>query len=120
MDGRLNWSAGAFYGHDAPTKKGEGSHFLAFVSPAFGSGDGPYASAHTENTNYALFGQLGYKLKDRLTFNAGLRYSWDRVKACGGVIFTDRYATSDECKAAATLNLQRLEQHTSELQSLMR
>src|SRR3546814_19010776 len=56
MDGRLNWIAGAFYGHDAPTKTGEGSHFLAFVSPAFGSGDGPYASAHTEKIGLASCG----------------------------------------------------------------
>src|SRR3546814_9348594 len=39
MDGGLNWFAGALYGHDAPTKKGEGTNLLAFVQTSLESGD---------------------------------------------------------------------------------
>lgn len=100
LDGRLNFIAGAFYNNDKPYEGG-GSHFIAFSA----TGLAPYVTSNVANKNKAVFGQIGYKLTDALTFNLGGRYSWDKVKACGGVIAPDRYGTFAECEQQAARGL---------------
>lgn len=77
---RFNFILGAFYNKDEPNGL-SGSQFTAF---SVGGVPAAPVTAHVENENYALFGQLGVNLTDQLTLNAGLRYSWDEVSACGG------------------------------------
>jgi len=57
-------------------------------------------TAHVRNKNYALFGQMTYKLTDTLSATAGIRYSWDKVSACGGTIGTE-YQTDRTCRTVA-------------------
>src|SRR3546814_283725 len=58
-----------------------GSSFRAF---AVGPQLAVPVTAHVENKNRAVFGQIGVNLTERLKLNLGGRYSWDRVNACGG------------------------------------
>ncbi|MFD2138575.1 TonB-dependent receptor domain-containing protein [Novosphingobium resinovorum] len=52
------------------------------------------------NKNWAVYGQIGYEITDKLKLNLGARYSWDKVSACGGAIGTT-YATEATCLAVA-------------------
>src|SRR3546814_9548710 len=49
----------------------------------------------------AVFAQIGYDVTDRLTFNAGMRWSWDKVSACGGAVSLTGYVSEDECRDVA-------------------
>src|SRR3546814_7380274 len=60
----------------------------------------------TDYLNEALYTQATYKIVDQLSVTGGIRYTWDRTKGYG---IKDRYAFA-----------LRSEEHTSELQSLMR
>src|SRR5690606_20853145 len=77
----FDWIVGAFYSHDEPTA-GMGTSAQAFNFLAFGPSD-IYTTALTENTNQAVFAQIGYHLSDALTLNLGARYSWDEIEGCG-------------------------------------
>ncbi|MDB5700918.1 MAG: TonB-dependent receptor [Sphingomonadales bacterium] len=100
LDDRLNFIVGAFYNHDKPLAPG-GSNFIAFSATGLPS----YTTSHVDNRNTAIFGQIGYKITDRLTFNAGGRYSWDKVLGCGGAFTGLRYESFETCKAVAAQNL---------------
>src|SRR3546814_14155196 len=91
---------GGFYNHDRPEAPG-GSNFIAFSA----TGAPQYTTSHAVNTNTALFGQIGYKITDRLTLNLGLRYSWDKVLGCGGAFGGTAYVSLDTCKEGGARNL---------------
>ncbi|WP_395335221.1 TonB-dependent receptor [Novosphingobium sp. BL-8H] len=97
---RFNFIVGGFYSHDTPDGP-SGSTFSAFTTPGTPAA---VVTANVRNTNYAAFGQISYKVTDAVTLNAGLRYSWDRVSACGGAIGTS-YAEDSTCRSLAELNL---------------
>lgn len=97
---------GGFYNHDRSDGP-MGSTFRAFAAaPAPGAPlpDGIPVTAHVENENYAIFGQVGIGLTDTLTLNLGGRYSWDKVNACGG-FFPGGYVERGACDAQAALNV---------------
>src|SRR3546814_17575496 len=59
---------------------------------------------HYTNRSVALFGQAGLKITDKLTANAGIRYTWDKVQACAGNSLVGAL-TVNECDRTAALNL---------------
>ncbi|RYM12002.1 TonB-dependent receptor [Sphingobium cupriresistens] len=98
--GSFNFITGIFYNDDrsaGPT----GSQFTAF---SVGGVPAPAVSAHVRNKNWAVYGQIGYEITDKLKLNLGARYSWDKVSACGGTIGTS-YVDEDTCLATANLGL---------------
>lgn len=97
--GRLNFIAGFYYNNDKPFGP-SGSQFTAFSF----SGPAAAVTSQVENKNKAVYGQIGYKITDQLTLNAGGRYSWDKAAACGGSVFADHYGTYSQCKATAALD----------------
>src|SRR3546814_1736680 len=105
LNDKLTFIAGAFYLKDKPW----GDNYL--VVDLYRPPVVPDSTLNAEETYYsassfALFGQIGYDLGsliDGLTFNAGLRYTWDDFTGCRT---TGTYRRSDE--------------HTSDLQSLLR
>lgn len=92
----FNFIAGVFYNNDKPAGA-SGSQFTAF---SVGSVPAPAVTAHVRNKNWAVYGQIGYEITDKLKLNLGARYSWDKVSACGGAIGTT-YATEATCLAVA-------------------
>ena len=99
---RLEWIAGYFYNNDKANGP-MGSQFQIF-DPLFDGPDLSYSASYVENENEAIFAQIGYDLTDTLTFNLGVRYSWDKVTGCGGSR-PDRYISLGECKSIAALDL---------------
>jgi iron complex outermembrane receptor protein len=96
--GAFNFIVGAYYNKDQSYGP-SGSQFTAF---SVGAIPAPPITAHVTNNNKAIFGQIGYKITDRLTFNAGGRYSWDKVSSCGGLVGDgSAYATNAVCRAQA-------------------
>src|SRR3546814_18317212 len=59
---------------------------------------------HYTNRSVVLFGQAGFKITDKLTANAGIRYTWDKVQACAGNSLVGAL-TVTECDRTAALNL---------------
>ncbi|MDB5685642.1 MAG: TonB-dependent receptor, partial [Rhizorhabdus sp.] len=98
--GRLNFIVGGFYNNDKPDGV-SGSTFDAFTTPGTPAS---VVTAHVENKNKALFGQVTYKITDKLSATGGLRYSWDKVSACGGAI-GNVYATDAQCRTIAAQNI---------------
>jgi iron complex outermembrane receptor protein len=72
-DGALNWQAGVFYFDSDLT-----------VS-TIGFGFPPLTTLNHTNTSWAVFGQAGYNVSDRLTLSAGVRYT-DDEKELRGVV----------------------------------
>ncbi len=104
FDDKLTWIVGAFYSKDSPNGL-NGTVIRAFTfSPEFTG----YGSAHVKSRNVSLFGQIALDLSDivtpGLTFNAGFRYSWDKVSACAGVD-PSAFLTVSQCNAIAARNL---------------
>src|SRR3546814_13532291 len=62
-----------------------------------------YSTSHYTNRSVALFGQAGFKITDKLTANAGIRYTWDKVQACAGNSLVGAL-TVNECDRTAALN----------------
>lgn len=94
--GALNFIAGFYYNKEQPNGP-SGSQFTAF---SIGGVPASPVTSHVTNTNYAVFGQIGLDITEKLTLNLGGRYSWDKVSACGGTIGTS-YATLGTCKTQA-------------------
>jgi iron complex outermembrane receptor protein len=94
----FDFIAGVFYNNDKPAGA-SGSQFTAF---SVGSVPAPAVSAHVRNKNYAVYGQIGYEITDKLKLNLGARYSWDKVSACGGTIGLDYVNESTCLDVAAT------------------
>src|SRR3546814_544022 len=84
LNDKLTFIAGAFYLKDKPW----GDNYL--VVDLYRPPVVPDSTLNAEETYYsassfALFGQIGYDLGsliDGLTFNAGLRYTWDDFTGC--------------------------------------
>src|SRR3546814_14305224 len=85
----------AFYNTDRPHGP-SGNGFKAFQPAAAPT---PNVTAHYDNRNFAVFGQLGIDLTDRLKANIGARYSWDKTTACGGQFPDNQFASFEDCKA---------------------
>ncbi len=97
---RFNFIIGVFYNNDKPDGP-SGSQFTAF---SVGGVPAPAVSAHVRNKNWAVYGQIGFEITDKLKLNIGGRYSWDKVSACGGTIGTD-YVDEATCLDVAALGL---------------
>ncbi len=97
--GRFNFIVGGFYNNDKPDGA-SGSQFTAFSA----TGPAPAVTSHVRNKNWAVYGQIGYEITDKLKLNLGGRYSWDRVSACGGTIGTT-YVDEQTCLDTANLGL---------------
>lgn len=91
---------GFFYSNDK-SAGASGSGFKAFAPV---SRPRPAVSVHYENTSYAIFGQVGIDITDKLSLDLGGRYSWDKVSSCGGSI-PGGYATVATCVSIADLGL---------------
>ena len=100
--GRFTFLGGFYYNKDQPHGPG-GSSFTAF---SIGAQPSPPITSQVENTNKAVYAQIGFKITDKLTFDLGGRYSWDKAAACGGNVpgSAGLYATYSECRAVARLN----------------
>lgn len=98
---RFNFIAGAFYDNDKPDGP-SGSTFSAFTTPATPAS---VVTSHVRNQSKALFAQGTYKITDTLDFTGGIRYTWDKVSACGGAVFSDHYATDAQCRSVAAEDL---------------
>lgn len=101
--GRINWIAGAFYSKDRPT--GNNVNFpqqFSFID-LFGQAVN-YSTSHFTNSSFALFAQAGFKITNKLTLNAGVRYTWDKVRACAGNSLAGPLS-QEECARIAALDL---------------
>jgi len=98
--GAIEFIVGGFYSHDQSDGP-SGSGFKAFAAVATPR---PAVTVHYENTSYAVFGQVGIDLTDRLSLDLGARYSWDEVNSCGGSV-PGGYVGYDECIGIANLEL---------------
>ena len=101
--GRLNWIVGAFYSKDRPTGTNvnfpQQFSFIDLYGPAVN-----YSTTHYTNNSLALFGQVGFKITDRLTANVGARYTWDKVEACAGNSLIGALSPT-QCASQAALDL---------------
>ena len=82
-EGAFNWQVGAFYFDSDLT-----------VS-TLGFGFPPLTTLNHTNTSWAVFGQAGYDVSERLTVSAGLRYTEDE-KDLAGVTTPVSVSVSDE------------------------
>lgn len=71
--GAFNWQAGVYYFDSDLT-----------VSTV-GAGFPPLTTLNHTNTSWAVFGQIGYEVTDRLTVSAGVRYTEDEKDLVGVV-----------------------------------
>lgn len=88
-DGRLNWQAGAYLEVSNPLGFSSGYTgillnctsvvTLACTNP-FGAGSVSYSSTKTWFNNKGLYAQGTYKLTDKLSLTAGMRYTWDKTR----------------------------------------
>src|SRR3546814_882654 len=95
--GDFNFIAGLYYNKDQSYGP-SGTQFTAF---SVGGTPAAPVTSHVTNENKAVFAQIGYDVTDRLTFNAGMRWSWDKVSACGGAVSLTGYVSEDECRDVA-------------------
>jgi iron complex outermembrane receptor protein len=104
-EGRIDWIAGLYYKHDDIQKNDRfiGENFLGLIFPG---GNNPLSTLSGQNnwyndgkmTNYAAFGQLGFKFTDDLKLSVGLRYTNDKKEGNvkGVVVETgDRFSPND-------------------------
>jgi iron complex outermembrane receptor protein len=104
-EGRIDWIVGAYYKKDDIKKMDRfiGENFLGLLIPG---GNNPLSTLSGENrwdndgkmTNYAVFGQLGFKFTDGLKLSVGLRQTWDKKEGNvrGLVVATgDRFSPND-------------------------
>jgi len=104
-EGRVDWIAGVYYKHDDVDKTDRfiGENFLGLVFPG---GNSPLSTLSGENmwvnegeiSNYAVFGQLGFKFTNRLKLSVGARYTEDRKKGLVNALVVetgDRFSPND-------------------------
>ena len=102
---RLDWIAGLYYKKDQIDKTDRfiGENFLGATAMGAANGLSTLSGENRwvnngKNTNYAAFGQVGFKITDTLKLSAGIRYTSDEKKGAvtGTVITTvDRFAPTD-------------------------
>jgi iron complex outermembrane recepter protein len=104
-DSRFDWIAGLYYKKDEIEKIDRfiGENFLGATAMGAAnalstlSGESRWVNAG-KNTNYAAFGQIGFKFTDSLKLSVGVRYTSDEKtgNVTGTVISTaDRFAPTD-------------------------
>ena len=107
-DRKLNWIVGAYYFHDTLATDSSFDLLRSLRDPndLLGTFDpvnslGLLRYPYTQRTrSFALFGQADYKLTEKLTFTAGLRWSNDRISmdyrslfdAVGGIVPVKAYS----------------------------
>jgi iron complex outermembrane receptor protein len=103
FNNKLSWIAGVYYEKQKPT----GLNGTALETFTFTPGFTPYSTSLVTNENISVFSQGGFDLSSLapgLTLDMGVRYSWDKVSACGGGD-PDHYLNLAECEAIAARNL---------------
>ncbi len=82
-DSKVNWDLGAFYQNTDKTLVTNASADFGFFAPPFQPTgvQSPLAVGDFTNTfkTFAVFGFMDYKVSDRLTLSAGLRYDNDNI-----------------------------------------
>ncbi len=104
-DGRLDWIGGLYYKKDDILKIDRfiGENFLGSTAMGAANGLSTLSGENRwvndgKNTNYAAFGQLGFKFTDTVKLSVGVRYTSDEKegRVTGTVITTaDRFAPTD-------------------------
>ena len=86
---------GVYYSVDGPAGP-SGDQFTTFSS----TGTVAPTTTHVKNRSIAVYGQTSIPLTEKLTFNVGARYSWDRAEFCynPGNAVTRQSVDFDECK----------------------
>lgn len=82
----VNWLAGAYY-YSEDVNRSEGIRIGTDNALVAFNGGVPWINLSTVSVNtrsYALFGQAGVKITDKIKLDAGLRYSSDRKRAVIG------------------------------------
>jgi iron complex outermembrane receptor protein len=103
FDDKLSWITGVYYEKQKPT----GLNGTALETFTFVPGFTPYSTSLVTNQNFSVFSQGGLDLSSLargLSVDLGVRYSWDKVSACGGGDPT-HYLTPADCDAIAAKNL---------------
>ncbi|MFS0736643.1 TonB-dependent receptor [Sphingomonas sp. 1P06PA] len=85
LDGNLHYTVGGFYTSfkhfdNIPVHVGAEIDPNAGAAAAFGLPADISYTYNSKNYSTAVFGQFDYKLTDRLTFTAGGRYTWEKVR----------------------------------------
>ncbi len=93
--GGLNGILGVYYSVDGPAGP-SGDQFTVFSS----LGRVPPTTTHVKNQSLAVYGQFAIPLTDKLNFNIGGRYSWDKSEFCYNPGNTATFASVDfsQCK----------------------
>lgn len=91
----LNGILGAYYSVDGPAGP-SGDQFTTFSS----LGRIPPTTTHVKNQSFAIYSQFTIPLSEKLNFNVGGRYSWDKAQFCynPGNPATFESVSFDECK----------------------
>ncbi|WP_165793783.1 TonB-dependent receptor [Hyphococcus luteus] len=106
--GPFDWIIGAYLQEDDIDKVDRFLYEIDSPVPAFGalSGESNWTN-NGENSNRAVFGQLGFQLSDTIHLSAGVRWSRDKKSgvASGRAAATgDRYNPSDPTPAAPLIS----------------
>lgn len=85
LDGNLHYTIGGFYTSfkhfdNIPVHVGAEIDPNAGAAAAFGLPADISYTYNAKTTSTAVFGQFDYKLTDKLTFTAGGRYTWEKVR----------------------------------------
>src|SRR3546814_13338930 len=101
----LDWLIGGFYLKSKPVGP-SGTYIPTFILP--GITDAPFNYSFYSDESKALFANIGYKLDnvlDGLRFNAGFRYTWEKIADCiGGGTSPDPTVSPAALKTCAPQN----------------
>jgi iron complex outermembrane receptor protein len=119
IDGRFDWIVGVYYKNDDIDKEDRfyGENFFGALAnnqpiPNFLSTTSGQSNWYNDGKmeNYAVFGQLGFKLTDSLKLSVGLRQTWDKKEGnVEGVVVEagDRFNPNDPRAVVAMESLCR-------------
>lgn len=114
LDDKLDWLVGGFYLKSKPIGP-SGTYIPIFILP--GITNAPFNYSFYSERSQALFANIGYKLDgvaEGLRFNAGVRYTWDKITACvGGGTSPNPVTTPAQCRSGAATITNRSNNRTS-------
>jgi len=99
LNDKVDWLVGGFYLKSKPVGP-SGTYIPIFTLPSIT--DAPFNYSFYSEESKALFANIGYELDglvEGLRFNAGFRYTWDKITACvGGGTSPDPVASPEDCR----------------------